>query len=140
MFKEEFVKDAKTAANEIHDRMLAHKRKLQKDLKEVANDPNLDGSDNQRVNKAYLAEELGHLEKKDMQNQKEHSKAKLLDHRERLEGIWSALSKERKPRDLIQHLKIPSTMPPKSECNTKQMAQLAKCHEMIIGLLLYGYD
>ena len=47
-------------------------------------------------------------------------------------NIWSALSKERNPRNLIQHLKIPSTMPPKPEYNTKQMAQLARdYHEKI---------
>ena len=132
VLKEEFVNNAKTAANETHNRMLAHKRKMQKDLKDVENDWNLNGSDNQRINKAYLAEELGHLEKKDMHNQKEYYKAKLLDHRERLDGMWSALSKERKPRDLIQHLKIPSTMPSKPEYNTKQMAQPARdYHEKI---------
>ena len=51
-------------------------------------------------------------------------KAKLANHGKCLGGIWSALGKEKRPRNLIHRLKIPNTNPPQYERNTKRMAEI----------------
>jgi hypothetical protein len=51
--------------------------------------------------------------------------AELALHGEKLGGVWSAISKKRKPRDYICQLKIPDTIPQKYTCSSKNMANVA---------------
>ena len=58
--------------------------------------------------------------------------AELALHREKLGGVWSAISKKKKPRDYICQLKIPDTIPQKYTCSSKNMANVAmKYHDKI---------
>jgi len=42
--------------------------------------------------------------------------------------MWSALGKEKRPRNPIHRLKIPNTNPPQYECHSKRMAEIACNH------------
>ena len=42
--------------------------------------------------------------------------------------MWSALGKEKRPRNLIHRLKIPNTNPPQYERHSKRMAELTRDH------------
>jgi hypothetical protein len=53
-------------------------------------------------------------------------RATLTNHREKLEGIWTAINKERKPHDLIHRLKCPALDPSQYERKSPRMAELAK--------------
>ncbi|KAN0112051.1 hypothetical protein V8E52_007968 [Russula decolorans] len=53
-------------------------------------------------------------------------RAKIAHHGEKPGGIWTAINKEKKPRDLILRLRIPDTEPPQYERSSARMAELAK--------------
>ena len=74
---------------------------------------------------AIIAHEIAHLTQANSQTQKEILHAKLANHGERLGGIWSAISKESKPHDLIKWLKIPESNPPQYKRCSKKMSRLA---------------
>jgi Reverse transcriptase (RNA-dependent DNA polymerase) len=74
----------------------------------------------------YLTNKLEHLEKKKAQSRRTTLSAELANHGERPGGVWSAMSREKKPRDIIHQLKVPKTNPPQYECNTQKMANLAR--------------
>lgn len=78
------------------------------------------------MNKAFMANELAHLEKIAAQDRRDLTKAQLASHGEQLGGPWSTISKENKPRDLIIELRIPDSNPPSFERCTKQMANVAR--------------
>lgn len=65
------------------------------------NHPDLDTDENVCVNEAFLASKLAHLEKTWAQDHKDETRMTLAYQGEKLGGVWSAISKERKPRDLI---------------------------------------
>src|SRR5580698_6622901 len=101
-------------------------KNLEKDIKMITEDPNFDHDNRLRTEEAYLENKLAHLLKITTQNQKADTKAKLATHGEKLGGIWTAINKEKKPRDLIHRLKIPDSPPPQYEQKSPQMADLAK--------------
>ena len=80
------------------------------------------------MHKAYLASHLKHLKKKEAKNWKELLNARLANHGECLGGMWSALGKEKRPRNPIHRLKIPNTNPPQYKHHSKRMAELARDH------------
>jgi hypothetical protein len=53
-------------------------------------------------------------------------RAQLTDHGEKLGGIWSAMSKENKPRDYIRRLRKPDSSPAQYERDSPRMAELAR--------------
>ena len=117
---------AKGTMKETYYRVNSRARTLEKDRNDTTNMPNFDTSDRLRTHEAYLANELNHLEAKKGKEKKETLAAALTNHGEKLGGIWSAMSKSKKPRDLIRRLKVPNTEPPRYERNSKRMANLAK--------------
>jgi hypothetical protein len=60
-----------------------------------------------------------------VKNQRNRLHANLANHGEHLGGIWSSISKEKKPQDLILQLKVPGSSPTQYERCMKQMAKLA---------------
>jgi exonuclease III len=125
-FKSDISKTAKLLTKESHLRVNSRINALTKDLKEIAANPNLDTDDSLRTSEAMLANELTHLERINARKQKEILHARIADHGERLGGIWSAMSKDSKPRDLIKRLKIPNSNPPQYERRSDRMARLAR--------------
>ena len=52
--------------------------------------------------------------------------AELANHGEIPGGVWTAMSKDKKPRDLIHRLRIPNTHLPQYEHDTRRMAKLTR--------------
>lgn len=99
---------------------------IRNDMKELTNHPNLDSDETIRYNEAFLANELAHLEKLKARDRKDEMRATLTHQGETLGGTWSAINKERKPRDILYRLKIPNTDPPAFERDTGRMVKLAR--------------
>ena len=133
-FKEDIQSIAKEAIGKSHHKLNSYMKRLEKDRNDLANDPNADTDGRIRTNEAYIAHRLESLEKKMAQDKKYRLNADLARHGEKLGGIWSAISKEKKPRDLIRRLRIPDTAPPQYERDSERMADLAKkYHENLQG-------
>ncbi|KAH9005679.1 Endonuclease/exonuclease/phosphatase, partial [Lactarius deliciosus] len=129
---EKFKKDIKELAR-IHNKiswakLTSRMKAIEKDLKELSNNPELDNSDTIRTNEAFLANELAYLERVQERDNRDEMRAALAHHGERLGGIWSAINKDRKPRDLIYRLKPPNTDASAYERDSKRMAQMAKTY------------
>lgn len=125
-FKDDIRTLAKKSKEKAHHKITTKIKKLREDLRTLNNDPSIDSEENARVNEAFIASELAHLEKIVARDQKDYMKAQLANHGERLGGPWSAISKEKKPRDLILQLRIPGSNPPRFERCTKRMTILAR--------------
>jgi exonuclease III len=125
-----FKTDLKTIAKKESDKS-KHKaaqkiKNLESDRKETTQDPTFEQDADARAQEAYLANEIKHLMRKDAQGKREDMKANLVFQGEKLGGIWSAIAKGKKPRDLIRRLKIPNSEPPQYERSTTRMADLAR--------------
>ena len=101
-------------------------KNLEKDRSETIETLAFERNEPARTHEAYLANEIKHLMRKDAQGKREDMKANLIHHGEKLGGIWTAISKGKKPRDLIRRLKIPNQDPPQYERSTVRMANLAR--------------
>ena len=95
--------------------MNTHIRLLQQDIKALTNNENADTDDKIRSEEAFLTDELKFLEKKAVKNRRNTLSVELANHGEIPGGIWTAMSKEKKPRDMIHRLKIPGSNPPQYE-------------------------
>src|SRR6266850_1786257 len=100
--------------------------RLEKDRRELTRDPNFDNDDSLRTTEALIANELSHLEIVRSRQKRDKLRSQLSCHGEKLGGIWSAMSKENKPRDYLRRLKIPNTSPPQYERDSPHMAELAR--------------
>jgi ribonuclease HI/exonuclease III len=125
-FKDDIRMIAKRMAKETHHKINSRVNKLEQDIKSIASNPNLDTDDNLKTNEAFLANELAHLEKKLAKQRKDNLAAELTAHGEKLGGIWSAINKEKKPRDLIRRLKNPNIEQVIYERDSQRMANLAR--------------
>ena len=125
-FKRDISTIAKARIKATHYKINTHIRLLEKDIKTLENDENVDTDDKIRSEGAFLTTELEYLEKRSAQNRRQNLSAELANHGEIPGGIWTAISKERKPRDLIRRLMVPESNPPQYERNSQRMAGLAK--------------
>ena len=123
-FKKEIRKIGIHHGKESHAKLTKRSDAIEKDLKELSEYPTLD--DTTRASEAFLINELAHLEKIQARDRKDNTRAALSNHGERLGGPWSAINKERKPRDLIYRLKVPLSTPAKYERDTRRMVELAR--------------
>ena len=122
-----FVQAAtKGAMKETYHKTNSRIKALEKDRRETTNNPDFSTNGNLRSHEAYLANEIAHLEKKKGKEKKENLAAAIANHGEKLGGTWSAMSKDKKPRDLIKRLKVPNSDPPTYERDSKRMANLAR--------------
>ena len=112
----------KETYHKINSRVMA----LKKDIHNITQHPNFTTEMTLGTTEAILAQELEHLEKIQTKDKKDKLKTEIALHGEKLGGIWSALSKDIKPRDTIYRLKIPNSTPPQYERCSKKMAQLAR--------------
>jgi len=128
VYKNSIHKTAKEVAKECYHKITSCIKAIEKDLRETNNNQNISTNRDIQTHEAYLASHLKHLKKKEARNRKDLLSAKLANHSERLGGTWSALGKEKQPRNPIHRLKIPNTTPPQYERSSKQMAELARNH------------
>ena len=101
-FKEAIQETAKELLAETHYKINSRILRLEKDRAELANAPDADINNNTRTNEAIIACEMSHLEEKRAKGRKEKLSTELTLHGEKLGGVWSAMNKDRKPRDLIR--------------------------------------
>lgn len=125
-FKNEIRATTKKEARKEKYKITTKIRLLEGDIKSVMNNPEVDENENLRTEIAFLTSQLNQMQKKVMKEQCDEMKAKIAHQRERPRGIWSAINKEKKPRDLIPRLKIPSTNPTQYERSSARMAELAR--------------
>ena len=125
-FKRDISAIAKAQIKAKYYKMNTHIRLLKQDIKTLTNNPNVDTDEKIQSEEAYLTNELEYLERKMAQSRRTRLSAELANHGEIPGGIWTAMSKDKKPRDLIHRLKIPNTDPPQYERDTQRMAKLAR--------------
>jgi hypothetical protein len=125
-FKTDIQNTAMKIMKNIHYKLNTRIRLLEKDKKALANNPRADTCNNIRTSEAIVTNQLSHLIKKKVHAKKDDLRAELTLHGEKLGGVWSALSKEQKPRDLIRRLKIQNIEPPQYKQSSEKMAKLAK--------------
>ena len=125
-FKRDLQKIAKADANKSRHKITTRINKLEEDWDRVRKDPNFEYDENARAKESYLANEIKHLISKRDRERRDDLCATISHHGEKLGGIWSAINKEKKPRDLIRRLKKPGTTPPQYERSTTRMADLAR--------------
>ena len=125
-FKLDISAIAKQATKESRHKVDSKINTLRKNINDLNEQPDFDTNNHLRESEARLARELAHLEKVNTRTQKDILHAKIAAHGERLGGIWSAISKENKPRNPIKRLKVPGSNPAQYERNTVRMAQLAR--------------
>jgi len=127
-YKDNIQKIAKDIAKENYHKITSRIKAIEKDLRRMNNNPEISTNGNLQTHEAYLTNHLKYLKKKEAQNQKDHLSAKLANHSKQLGGMWSALGKEKRPRNPIHRLKIPNTNPLQYKHNSKRMANLAHNH------------
>ena len=125
-FKEDLAKLAKNISKASYHKLNSRITAIEKDLQTLLANPDLDANEAAYTNAAFLSDELEHLVRIRAKNQRSKMKAKLANRGERLGGCWSAISKEKKPRDLIHRLKIPGSVPTQYERCTKRIVKLAR--------------
>jgi hypothetical protein len=125
-FKADIKQLAKKRSKETHHKINSRITRLEKDRQTLANNPEADTNESLRENEAYIVNELEHLERKRARDNKETLSAALVTHGEKLGGIWSAMSKDKKLRNLIRRLKQPNTTPIQYERDSQKMASLAR--------------
>lgn len=125
-FKEETQEIVKEMLAEIHYKINFCIVRLEKDRAELANNPDANNNDNVCTSKAIIAREITHLEGKRAKRKKDKLSTKLILHGKKLGGVWSAMIKERKLRDLIKCLRIPNMLPLQYKRNSERMADLAR--------------
>jgi len=123
--KKDFATIAKKHMRNSHHKLSSRIECLEKDRKQLTEHPDFEESNDMRVREAFLANKLEHLEKVKARQHRDLFKARMTDHGEKLGGIWSSLSKESKPRDLIYRLKVPNSNPPQYERDSHRMAELS---------------
>ena len=116
---------AKDMAKECHHKITSRIQAIEKDIRMTNNDQSSRTNNKICAHKAYLLSQLKQLKKKKGKQNSELISAKLVNHGKKLEGIWSALGKEKRPRNLIHRLKIPNSNPLQYKRHSKRMAELA---------------
>ena len=127
-YKKAIHKTARETAKECFHKVTSRIKAIERDLRDTNNSQDISTNREAQTHAAYLTSQLRHLKKKEARNQRDLLSAKLANHGERLGGIWSALGKEKRPRNPIHRLKIPNTAPPQYERSSKRMAELARNH------------
>jgi hypothetical protein len=125
-YKEDIKSTAKSNNKETYRGITARMTHLKKDLHDITQHPEFDTDETRRATEAILAQELEYLEKRKARDRKDKLKAEIALHGEKLGGVWSAMSKENKPRDIIYRLRVPHSNPPQYQRCSKKMAQLAR--------------
>jgi len=126
--KSDIANLAKKEIKNTYHKLGSRIKAIEKDLKILLDSPDLDTNEETCMNAAFLTNELEHLEKIKAKNQRNKLKVILANQGEHLGGKWSALSKEKKPRNPILRLRIPESNPPQYERCTKRMVNLACNH------------
>ena len=143
-FKMDVVKITKDHCAKSRGKLAVKIAAKVKELREIATNPEIDSDNSLRVKEAFIANELAFLKKTQARDRKDESRATVACHGEVLGGVWSAMNKERKPRDMIHRLKsLSSPTNNLFEQDSRRMAKLARdYHESLqaIGITVADED
>ena len=81
--------------------MNAKVKSLEQNRKSIAATEDFTNNEEHQIEEALIANEITHLERAQAKTKKEIFKARRNNHGKKLGGIWSVMSKNRKPRDPI---------------------------------------
>ena len=125
-YKRDIAAIAKSHTRNSYHKIGSRIKRLEMDRKSLTDNPNFQEDSAMILHEAFLTSELEHLERVKARQRRDVFRARLTDHGEKLGGVWSALSKESKPRDLIYRLKVPNSNPPQYERDSTRMAELSQ--------------
>ena len=128
-FKDDIVQITKKHCSTTRGKLGKKISAIEKDLKTLARNPNMDADNKIRAEEAFMVNELASLKRIQEKDKKDECRTKIAIHGEVLGGIWSGMNKDRKPRDLIPRLKVPSptnTHNAQYERDSRRMAKLAR--------------
>ena len=100
-FKQDITERAKTSSRTSHHKRASRIKTLNKERKELLSKPDFNDNEDMRWEEAILANRIDHLENLNSKNQRTKTRARIACHGEKMGGIWSNLSKSKKPRDII---------------------------------------
>lgn len=125
-FKRDIAKIAKKHGAQSRGKTTVKIKKIEEEMEKLKRNSDIDNNENTRAKEAYLANELKHLEHIRARDKKDETRAIITNHGEVLGGVWSAMSKDRKPRDLLYRLRDPNTTGEGFERDSRRMANLAR--------------
>ena len=123
-FKMSLQRTAKNYADKSRYKLVSKLKCLENDRKELTEDPNFNTDGNLRARESFIEHEIKHLQNTEAKISHENLRAAITHHGEKIGGIWSAINKEKKPRNLIRHLQSPGTN--QYERSSVRMAELAR--------------
>jgi hypothetical protein len=125
-FKKDVKQIIKETEKDLHHKMTSKIKALENDIKNTNNNPDGITNKERRTHVALLTSQLKQLQKKKARCQTEMMRTKIAHHGDKMGGIWSAIGKEKKPRNPIFRLKVLNANPAQYERNSKNMAELAR--------------
>ena len=125
-FKGDLAKIAKKHCTQTRGKLAKKINEVEKNIKSIRENLEINSSNKIRANEAYLANELKRLEHIQARDKKDDLRAIITNHGEVLGGVWSAMNKDRKPRDLLYRLRDPNTAMEGYERDSRRMAKLAR--------------
>ena len=123
-FKTSLQRTAKNSADKSRHKLASKLKRLENDRKELMEDPNFNTDKNLRARESFIEHEIKHLQNTEAKICRENLRAAITHHGEKIRGIWSAMNKEKKPRNLIRCLQSPGTN--QYERSSVRMAELAR--------------
>jgi hypothetical protein len=123
-FKNHINKVAKEVAKTHLCKINQQIRALMKDLRIIVNQPDIDASEDTRLNEIILENEINHLQKKRCKKLSLNAQAQWASHGETISKYWSKIN--RTPRDIIYRLNIPNTR--RYTTKSEEMAEITKMY------------
>ena len=100
-FKNDIVKMTRKHCSESRAKLTKKITAIERELKDISRNPNIDTNNNIRANEAYLTKELAILKHIHERDKKDDLRAVISNHGEVLGGVWSGMNKDRKLRDIL---------------------------------------
>jgi hypothetical protein len=116
----------KTHLGKINQRI----RTLTKDLRKTTNSNTIDTSEDTRINRSIIEQEISHLQKKRNKKEQLKAQAQWASQGEKINKYWSKINSQKTPRDIIHRLHVPGTN--RYATKSEEMAEVARnYHENI---------
>lgn len=125
-FKTDLNKIAKDTTKTHLCRINQRIRTLTKDLRKLTNTPEIDTSENMRLNEIIIEQEIKHLQRKKCKNTSLSVQVQWASHGETISKYWSRMNSQKTPRDVIHRLNIPGTT--RYTDKSEEMAEIAKMY------------
>jgi len=110
-FKQEVKLAIKETEKKCHHKLTSRIKAIEKDIRDINNAPDDETNEERCTQEAFLTSQLKQLKKKNAKRRSETLRAKLAEHGEAMGGIWSAMGREKKPRNPIFRLRVPNSNP-----------------------------